>query len=211
MKERQSVFLDLDFTLYDTSRLMADLSRDLQAMGYSADVVEMGFRWLNDEGYSLEGHLRFLGHPEDRIQEAANGLRYHLTYGQKNLLPGVFDGLGRLSFDADLALLTYGYPPYQQDKFAGLGETTLFFQGAHYVWKDESKGGVLSQAGRGSRVWFLDDSPSHLEDAFQKAPWVKVVRIAWPRFNPKPDPGDHVWWKVVSSFDEFAALVLRGG
>lgn len=207
--KRKRIFLDLDFTLYDTARLMVDLSRDLQRMGYSAEAVEIGFSQLNDVGYSLEGHLCLLGHPQDSVQERANELRYHLSYGQKYLLPGVFDGLGRLAFSSDLYLLTFGFPPYQQAKFSGLGETTIYFQGANFVWKDEPKGDVVAQAGRGDDVLFLDDSPGHLEDACQKAPWVKAVRILWPQFKPKSDPRDHIRWDIVRSFEEFVALVER--
>ncbi len=209
MNKAVRIYYDLDFTLYDTAQLMANLRQDLRRMGYSAESIDAGFDQLNDVGYSLEGHLRLLGHREEDIPYRANELQYHLTYGHKYLLPGVFDGLGMLSHAAEQFLLTFGFPPYQQNKFFGLGEARLWFQGKHYVWKGETKGDVIVQAGQAETVWFLDDSIAHLEDVCQKAPWTKVVRIAWPQFNPKPYPGDHIRWDVVRSFDEFVALVKR--
>ncbi len=211
MAKETRIYYDLDFSLYHTAELMADLRNDLQRMGYVAAAIDEAFEQLNDVGYSLEGHLRLLGHREDDIPARANELQFYLSHGEKYLMPGVYDGLIDLSLRADQHLLTFGFPQYQQAKFSGLGDTALSFHGAHFVWKGDKKGDVIANAGQAGTVWFLDDSPAHLEDACQKAPWVKAVRMMWPEFKLKPDNRDHIHWDVVRSFDEFVALVKRGG
>lgn len=201
------IFADFDFTLYDTAALMADLRRDIAKLGFSVQAIDAAFDGLNASGYSLEGHLRLLGYPEDRIQERANELRFHLSYGTKYLLPGIHDLLCDLRFRADLHLLTFGYPPYQQSKFSGLQGLCGVFIDAHFVWKDRTKGDVISGFGSEVETWFLDDSLQHLEDVCRKAPWTKVVRVAWPQFNPRPFPGDHIRWEVASSAEDIAKLL----
>jgi FMN phosphatase YigB (HAD superfamily) len=210
METKRRIFFDLDCTLYNTGWLMADLRKDILKLGYPAELIDAGFDQLNDVGYSLEGHLRLLGHPEDDIPDRANELQFHLSYGQKYLMPGVVDGLVLLKVASELHLLTFGYQPYQRAKFAGLKELAgTVFADAHFVWKGETKGEVIARFGRETETWFLDDSPQHLEDACQKAPWIKAVRIMWPDFNPRPHFGDHIRWDVVRNFEEFIALVKR--
>jgi len=209
-KKTRRIFFDLDFTLYDTAALMDDLRRDLERFGASRSAIDAGFDRLNESGYSFESHLILLLCPERLIPERANELQFHLSHGQKYLMPGVFDGLVGLADADELHLLTFGFPQYQRAKFAGLKELAGIFRDSHFVWRDERKGDVIRSFGPDVETWFLDDSPAHLEDVGQKAPWAKIVRIAWPQFSPKPYPGDHIRWDVVRSFDEFVALVKRG-
>jgi len=212
METKRRIFFDLDFTLYHTAWLMADLRKGMVRLGYPAEAIDAGFDQLNDVGYSLEGHLRLLGHPEDDIPARANELQFHLSYGQKYLMPGVFDGLVLLTVASELHLLTFGYQPYQRAKFAGLNELAgTVFADSHFVWKDETKGDVIARFGNKMETWFVDDSPAHLEGACRKAPWVKAVRMMWPDFNIRLDPGDHIRWDVACSFEEFIALVKRSG
>ncbi|MFA5186237.1 MAG: hypothetical protein WC551_07150 [Patescibacteria group bacterium] len=205
------IFFDLDFTLYDTVALMDDLRRNLERFGASRSAIDAGFDQLNESGYSLENHLTLLLCPERLIPERVLELQYHLSHGKKYLMPGVFDGLVGLADNCDIHLLTFGFPQYQRSKFAGLQEIAGIFRDSHFVWKDEKKGDVIRGFGSDVVTWFLDDSPAHLEDACQKAPWVKAVRMMWPEFKLKPDNRDHIHWDVVRSFDEFVALVKRGG
>lgn len=209
MNERVRIFFDLDFTLYDTALLMTDLRSDLERLGYSDRAITEGFECLNDVGYSFEGHLRLLGHPEADIQEVADDLGRRLRRGKKYLLPGAFDCLADLQAVAELHLLTFGYPFYQRAKFAGLAETVGLFADSHFIWKGESKGDVIARFGAERETWFVDDSPAHLEDACRKAPWVKAVRMLWPGFNVRLAPGDHIRWEMVRSFDELFALVRK--
>ncbi|MBI5654250.1 hypothetical protein HZC53_01150 [Candidatus Uhrbacteria bacterium] len=208
-QKTRRIFFDLDFTLYDTAALMENLRNDLERLGYSRCAIDAGFDQLNDAGYSLEGHLRLLGHPEGKVQERANELRFHLSYGTKYLLPGVHDLLCKLRDNSELHLLTFGYPPYQQAKFAGLEGLASVFADAHYVWNDGSKGEVIARFDPEDESWFLDDSLSHLEDVCQKAPWAKVIRVAWPQFKPRLFPGDHIRWDVASSAEDIAKLLGR--
>jgi hypothetical protein len=114
-----------------------------------------------------------------------------------------------LADNCELHLLTFGFPQYQRSKFAGLQEIAGIFGDSHFVWRDERKGDVIRGFGSDVETWFLDDSPAHLEDVDQKAPWAKIVRIAWPQFNPRPYPGDIIRWDVVRSFEDFIALIKR--
>ncbi len=206
MKAQCRIYFDLDLTLYDTIAFMADISRRLRKLGSPQEKIDEGFALLEDTGYSFEEHMRFLGLPEPVIMQESAQLQRLLARGSRYLLPGISPGLTRLRKRGyEFALLTFGYPPFQQAKWDGLPGLSRRFVQTDYVWQSKSKGDVLSEY-RELPFVFCDDSPRHLLDARRKIRGsVCLIRFMWPQFDLPPHPEDGRMWQVVTSFDEFAS------
>ena len=143
--------------------------------------------------------------PEDqkRLLPILHG---HLAQGFPRLLPGVYEGIQRLSARTECRLLTYGFPSYQQEKMSGLGDFRRFFTEEHYVWNEETKGDVLFAFNAPTTI-FLDDSARFLSDVQQKAPSVRCVRMDSAQVPAGSLPEDGSRWPVVRSFAEFEDLL----
>ncbi|MDQ7814270.1 MAG: haloacid dehalogenase-like hydrolase [Patescibacteria group bacterium] len=199
------IFFDFDLTLYDTEAFMADIRHALRRLGSSDEQVNRGFTELNASGYSFEAHLRLLGYPEVVVRQTSDRLHGLLSRGEKYLLPGVRRGLSRLRRRGnECSLLTYGFPVFQEAKWQGVSVLHKHFARTHYVWRDSTKGDVLSKY-YDIPLMFCDDSPEHLLDARRKIRGsICLIRFMWPQFNLQPHPEDGKTWQVVTSMDELA-------
>ncbi len=205
MKKR--AFIDLDDTLYDSSRMFDPIRTDMIALGHSSEEVDRHGLTLSAEGYSFERHLRLLGHPADFIDRKRHEYYAVLAQGDRFLFPNVARDLRNLACTSDCHLLTYGDPAFQMYKATHISSMQRSFVRMHYVWRQQTKGDVLRSMGRHGAVWFLDNDSGHLLDAHKKAPWVRPVRMCWPETNQRPHEGDGSLWPVVTSFSEFVQLV----
>ncbi len=202
------VYLDLDHTLYDTEHIKRRIFSDMVAMGSSSDEVARHSKELVNVGYSFERHLERLGHAPEVVAEKSNVYRAILAEGDAFLYPGVLDGMRRLSKIADCEILTFGVPAFQEEKLRGISSLQPHFKRAHYVYQDTTKGDVIRNAGEHHNTWFVDDSPSHLMDVLEKAPWTRVVRMMWPGSSTAaPHEDDETRWPVVHDFDSFVRRV----
>lgn len=200
-------FIDLDYCMYDTDAMVIPILSDLDRLTGSPAAVRNALKALNDHGYSFERHLELLGQPPEVVAVKAREYLERLAQGDSFLYPDVADGLRELSMIAACNLLTFGYQPYQQSKVAGIPSLVKHLREAHFVWKERTKGDVLrAQGDRGGLIYFLDDSPPHLEDAKAKAPWVRIVRML-RKGVATPHAGDGQAWPVVTSFPEFVNMV----
>jgi len=204
LKAQRRFFFDFDLTLYDTEAFMADIRHALRRLGSSDERIDQGFTKLNASGYSFEAHLRLLGYPEVVVRQTSDRLHGLLSRGERYLLPGVCRGLYKLRRRGyECSLLTFGYPPFQRQKWEGVPVLHKHFIETHFVWREKTKGDVLNDYHWLPFV-FCDDSPQHLLDARRKIQGsVCLIRFMWPRFNQQPHPEDGKTWQVISSFDEF--------
>ena len=121
-------------------------------------------------------------------------------------MDGVVPALERVSKVADLVLVTYGYPPYQIEKYRHLTDLHPLITECHFVWRGITKGDVIRSYGRQRPSVFWDDSPSHLLDVKSKSPLTVCVRAMWPQFGPYSNPDD-ARWPTTDSAEKFADLV----
>lgn len=204
---KRRVFLDLDYTLYDTDAMIRLVRADMETLGVERGEIDRAQAIATREGYSFFRHLKLLRLPATTIRERNRTYRQLLATGDRFLLPHVHEGLKRLQEDSELHLLTYGRPSYQRCKVRGIGCLRDVFTSEHYIWRYLTKGDVIRRYGNECPTFFLDDVSTHLEDVYRKAPLVTRVRMEWPHFPNTPHRLDEVAWQVVHSFETFVAIV----
>lgn len=201
------IFLDLDRTLYDTDRMWGPIERDLLEHGYSLEQIAASEPSL-DEGYTFEKHLRNLGFAENFIPEKIEKYNAFLRDGDAYLFTGVAEALRELAKSAELSIVTYGIPGIQSPKLEGIRSFKPLFSSIHIVQPPlGSKGEVIRSYGEHPETFFVDDSPRHLMDVLEKAPWTKVARMMWPEANRESHEGDDAKWPVVRSMEELKKLL----
>ena len=203
-----TVFFDVDFTLLDTDAYFEGVQADLYRLDATPQRVEETLEELNASGYSFEAHLRLLGFPDALVHSKTAEYEARMHDLDAFLLPGVVETVAAVAMRVPCHLLTFGFPPYQGRKVRGLRSLVSHVQESHFVWKDQSKGDFLQARGEQGGDIFVDDSPAHLLDVSQKAPWVRCVRAAWPKFLPKDHPGDGVLWASIVNADELTRTIL---
>ncbi|HWQ99490.1 MAG TPA: hypothetical protein VN397_01430 [Candidatus Methylomirabilis sp.] len=176
--QRPRIFFDLDHTLYDTDAMLSPIVEDAVRLGASENVVRTAIRHAGRTGFTFEAVLARLGHPPDVVEQRALVYRQRLAEGNAFLYPGVTESLQRIALRADCVLLTYGYPPFQEEKFSSVTDLHPVFLDRHFVWAGQTKGDVIRSYGDDRPAWFVDDAPEHLEDALQKAPWTMCIRMS---------------------------------
>lgn len=203
-------YFDLDRTLYDTDAMFGPIRDDLIAQGYTKTQIKEASNVLSQTGYSFEAHLRALGITDPVLASKMREYAQRLQQGDSFLITGVLEMLYNIHDRAEPYLLTFGFPPFQQEKVRGIPSLLPFLRDSHFVWQDQSKGDVLRDAGDEARVIFVDDTPSHLQDARAKAPWVTCVRMMHPHFHLKSHPEDGKEWEVCENFSSLERIVLGG-
>lgn len=206
---RPVVFLDLDFTLYDTDSLIQLINEKLAAMGHDLADVKRHVNELNDIGFSFPRLLERLGHTPAMAAVASPEFERLLALGNCLLMDGVVPALERVAKVADLVLVTYGYPPYQIEKYRHLTDLHPLITECHFVWRGITKGDVIRSYGRQRPLVFWDDSPSHLADVKSKSPLTVCVRAMWPAFKPAAHVEDGQRWRTVDTVEKFADLVCN--
>lgn len=176
-----TIFWDLDNTLLDSSRFFAALRTVIMNRGHTEADVNWTLDSLNATGYSFERHLGALGETGERQSEGVAALSKVLADGRPFLFPEVEHVLARLERrGVRQRLLTYGYEPYQEAKWAGLSCLHRYFEVEHFVYQNNDKGDVLAKTTRrGEFVVFVDDSLKWIDIAARKAPWVWGVQARW--------------------------------
>lgn len=202
-------YYDLDKTLFNTPQLTADVECYLRSIGHDDASIRHTRSLAVQQGYSFERHLRLLKHPRHRIPQHAEILGDLLERGDRYLLPGVAEGLAKISALTSSRLLTFGDPTFQGRKFRGIRAFDRLFTSECYLWNGQTKGDTIQIHGPRLGTWYLEDAPEHLNDVQEKAPWVHGVRMRAREVESKPHPGDGIAWIVVESFSEYLELVLN--
>lgn len=208
MRKRTVSFLDLDRTLYRTDQFLHRIRTDLLGLGYTLEQIDPPIASLSQAGeYTLERHLEVLGVAREYFADCV--MRYQALQQQGDVLlyDDVLPALSRLARVSDCALLTFGHPRYQRDKFSGIGSIQPFFKRRHYVHHPHTKGEVIQRYSSRARTWFLDDSPEQLIDVHARSPTTSLVRIMRPMDGLPSHIGDGSIWTVVTTFPAFVDLV----
>lgn len=204
---RPVVFFDLDFTLYDTDVLIAGIAGKLLAMGHAKEEIDQQVLAMNEFGFSFTRLLGAMGHSQALSEALTPEFEQLLASGNKLLLDGAVEAVGRVSEIADCVLLTYGYPPYQIEKYRHLTQLHDLMTECHFVWRGTSKGNVVRGYGPNRAKAFYDDGPPHLADVKNHDPATLCVRAMWPQFCMKPHPEDGNLWQTATSASLFADMI----
>ncbi len=208
MKKRTVSFLDLDRTLYRTDQFLHRIRTDLLGLGYTLEQIDSPIASLSRMGeYTLERHLQVLGVAPEHFDGCITRYQSLQQQGDVFLYDDVLPVLPQLATVSDCALLTFGHPEYQRDKFSGIGSIQPFFKRRHYVHRPHTKGEVIRRYSSRAKTWFLDDSPEQLIDVHKKSPSTSLVRIMRPMDELPAHSGDGSIWKVVTTFPAFVDLV----
>ena len=194
-------FFDFDRTLYDMNAFYVPIWNDLRAEGIPTEKIEATKSAISKTGYTFERHLMELGFSADVVAHKAEAYRQLFSRGNEFILPGVIETLRHIAKMDASHLVTFGNPEFQRQKYAGTTDLHPFMRETHFVWQGKTKGDILLEAGPGEIV-FVDDTPEQLLDASQKAPWVSLIRIMWPRFQGASHPEDGKRWRVIRSMEE---------
>lgn len=204
---RPQLFLDMDDTFYNWRAMLEPIRENLRQRGYSDERFDRALECANADGFSFVRLLVNLGNDYCLASDRAQEFERHLhESGRHCLFPRVENALWKVSRQVDISLLTFGYPPYQKAKWAGLKCLHPYFSNTHFVYRDRSKGEVIASAtDENTPVFFCDDSPAQLLDVLAHAPWCKCARMRHRSIASDDHEGDGVLWSVVRDMPEMIA------
>ncbi len=197
--KRSRWYFDFDRTLYDTDSFYRLVNNDLISHGHTEKEIHDVKSAL--DSYSFSGLLAGLGYTEDQVAEMIGDFHQHFYQGNILLLPNVTQTLSQIAHAHECHLLTFGDEAFQRAKYDGTSDLHPIMHGTHFITHGHTKGEALRDAGEGT-VTFVDDSPEQLLDVHEKAPWVTLIRIMWPKFELTAHPEDGKLWNVVTSIEE---------
>lgn len=203
---RPKLFLDMDDTFYNWRAMFEGVREALRGRGCTDARIDAAVAKANAKGFSFDRLLEYLHFDMRPAHCLARELDYHLSISGRHVFDHTLSVLWRIAKLMDIELLTFGYKPYQQAKWAALERLHTDFTATHFVYNDRTKGEVIAaESSSDGLVFFCDDNPDQLLDVRAKAPWCQCVRMRHRQIPSEDHPGDGVEWAVVHDMHELLA------
>lgn len=199
---------DFDRTLYNTEVLWQEWLRLLSvAYGVDSLLARTQATKLFEQGFTLEKHLAELGIEVPKeggiVQQLSDFTR---RQGSALVFHDVIDFL-KTHVNHEQRILTHGDDEYQLSKIVDSG-IFPYMKEIWYAHTEVPKHTFLSRlVCNGEPIFFIDDTPSHLEAVVEAGLPVNLVRMCRQGETQHGDhPLDNKAWTCVYSLQEFGEL-----